>query len=118
MSGELYEWTATDPRTGGSRTYQTHGPDVPEAAMLEHLRKHFHGLRITGIRRVGVKDYKPPPPGASVQTHAFEFGIREAVERELGLRPPVERRQLIQRIAGIARAPIRRGSILDLRQRP
>lgn len=66
---------------GKSVTYQTSGPDVTEAAMLEHLREAYQNLTIISIKRIEPGDIKPRI--GFVESHAFMYGIRDAVAAEL-----------------------------------
>lgn len=109
---QYWEWTATD-KNGKSRIYQTEGYDVSEATMLEFLRTSFIGLKFGGIKRIRQGECKQRT--GEVQTHAFQFGIMEAVIRELNGRSP---RSLfadssLSGVVPINKKPIKASSILS-----
>jgi hypothetical protein len=78
----VWEFVATD-MMGVEKTYQHAGPDVPEAAVLEHLKRHFRNCTITSLKEIGPKDLKPPT--GVVQSHLFDFGIIRAIRQAVGL---------------------------------
>ncbi len=80
---DLFEWEGTD-KNGRSRKYQTKAPaSETESAVLAHLRQHYRNLTITSIRRLDPNEEKPAT--GIVERHTYNFGIIDAVERELGL---------------------------------
>jgi hypothetical protein len=78
----LWDWTGKDNR-GRVREYQTDGPDYGADSIMRHLRQHYPNLEITNIKKAVA--FKPST--GIVERHAFQHGIMEAVERELGLIP-------------------------------
>lgn len=110
---QLWEWTATDV-FGKPTTYQAYGPDVTEAAMREHIAKHFRNVTITSLKRLQDGEYKPAT--GPVESHTFHFGALEAAQREAGLTPYTDMLRSMQararlQLPPIARAPIKRNPI-------
>lgn len=102
--GDLYLWEATD-KDGQTRKYQTHGPNVTEAAMLAHLRKNYPGLKITSLRRADnpTRDYIPPQPDklGEVKSHAFDFGIRRGLADDFRRMSEGERVATVRSVKGL-----------------
>lgn len=109
---QLWGWTATD-AFNRPRDYQAYGPDVTEAAMLEHLKLHFRNVTITGLKRLQDGEYKPAT--GEIESHTYHFGLIDAVQRERGLTPYTDLLKLQQsrpKPSPIARAPIIRSPII------
>jgi hypothetical protein len=110
---QLWEWTGTDIK-GKTVTYQTEGPDVSEASMLEHLKASYHNLTITTLRRCDVREAKQST--GRVARHAYQYGIWDIAMRELSGLPEDRKERVRQtfnrdrlfRLAGVSRQGMER----------
>ena len=75
----IWQFTARD-RFGKVREYQHRGPDVSEAATLEHLRKHYHGCDILNLREIEPR--KMLPAKGPIAAHIFDYGILRRLQSQ------------------------------------
>lgn len=94
---QIWDWTATD-LLGAPRNYQTSGPDVPQASMLEHLKGCYPHLTITRLDRIEAGQIRPRV--GTVDSHAFQYGILDAVRKELGTFPAATRASIVGTLKG------------------